>query len=242
MNLSLSDPAFSGTIFIAFLALVHSSFQLGTSVLTLLNGHSLSKKVASKRLALLNSAYTLGALLTTFILITLTTTALYVWLPPQSVQIAWIILAFWATIVGWLVMATYFRRGKGTRLWIPRSFANYLTTRASRTNRAVEALALGIISVIAELPFTGVILIMVSLALVSVLPANVLIVALIGYSLAICLPLIIISKLATGGYRLSNIQRWRESNKVFLQYASGIGLVGAALYALVYFVMFKDPY
>jgi len=240
MSISLSDLSFTGSILIAFLALLHSSFQLGTSVLTLLNGHSISRKVATRRLAALNMAYIVGVIGATGSIIAVVTAVLYTWLPYDLVQPLWLLLIGWASIVGWLVMALYFRKGRGTRLWLPRDFAEYLTNRASHTKNTVEAFALGLITAIAELPFTLVIILMVSLTLVSTLYVDsyALIIAL--YSIAVCLPLIAVGALAAGGHRLSTIQRWRESSKVFLQYAAGVGLIAAAVYALAYFVIIKE--
>jgi cytochrome c biogenesis protein CcdA len=57
------------------------------------------------------------------------------------------------------------------------------------------------------------------------------------YCLVATLPLIIITLLLAGGHKLSRIQRWRESNKTFLQYTAGIGIIIAGLFVWVNFIL-----
>ena len=50
-------------------ALTHASYQLSVSVLTLLSGHALNRKVSHRRVCGLAGSYTLGALLMTLLLL-----------------------------------------------------------------------------------------------------------------------------------------------------------------------------
>lgn len=222
-------------IAIGLFALVHAGFQLGISVLTLLSGHSLGRKRALHRTLALNVGYIIGAILMTSMLIA---SLLYLWefvyYWPLSPVI--VILAITCAIVGTLVLVAYFRHGHGTMLWIPRVFADYLRSRAKHTKNTLEAAVLGAVTVVAELPFTCVVMAAVSyiVRLFAASADQLLIIA--TYSFVVSSPLIIVTVLLSGGHRLSDIQRWREANKVFLQCASGIGLFAAALFMVVFYI------
>ena len=234
------DASTASTLLIAFLAVLHASFQLGTSVLTLLSGHSLLHRTAVRRVLVLNTSYIVGVFAMTALLLAAATAAFVLWLPLNAISPVWTGLTVLSVAVGLVVATSYYRAGAGTRLWIPRSFAEYLTSRAERTKNPIEAAALGITSVVAELPFARVILAMSSLAMAAQLPIDTYS-AIIGiYSFVATLPLIVITLLIAGGHRLSAVQRWREASKQFLQYAAGAGLFAAALYVLMYFVLMKD--
>lgn len=236
----LTDTSIAAIIMVAFLAVLHASFQLGTSVLTLMTGHSLVRTKATKRVISLNLAYIFGAVATTMILLAIVTTTLYLWLPFEHMRTLWVILIILALLVSSAVMTHYYKRGKGTRLWIPRPFAIYLTDRSKKTQNVVEATALGIVSVLAELPFTAVLIVMTALVLISYFVIDHYTVIIVVYSIVASLPLIVVATAIASGRRLSQIQRWREASKVFLQYAAGAGLFAAALYALVYFVLIQE--
>ncbi|MEK7620958.1 MAG: hypothetical protein AAB395_01230, partial [Patescibacteria group bacterium] len=45
------------------------------------------------------------------------------------------------------------------------------------------------------------------------------------YCLIALSPLIMIVAMVGAGHKISKIQKWREDNKLFLQYAAGSGLV-----------------
>lgn len=231
------DLMLSGIILVAFLAVLHASFQLVASVLTLMSGHSLIHDQAKHRLLTLNVAYILGVISMTGLIVSGLSASAVLWLPLEYAHAVWLALITVAFVVGVLVMTIYYRKGKGTRLWIPRSFATYLEDRAKKTTNVVEAGALGIISVIAELPFTGVLMAMAALVLSSYVMLEDFVPIIALYCFVATLPLMIITVLLAGGHKLSRIQRWRESNKVFLQHASGAGMFAAAVYAWVNFIL-----
>lgn len=237
---SLSAIELPAIVLMAFLVMLHMSFQLATSVLTLLTGHSLSRYRASRRVMTLNIAFISGAGVTTFLLLIGMTALAVIWIDPKIYTLVRLVLFSAMMITAMLIMVAYYRRGKGTQLWIPRRFAAFLSNRAAKTTNTVEALSLGIISVIAELPFTAVILMACAITLATQLPLDSHTFIVLVYAVFSVLPLLIIAILLSGGHRLSTIQRWRESNKIFLQYASGIGLVAAAVYVLVFFIIVQE--
>ncbi|MEK7621016.1 MAG: hypothetical protein AAB395_01545, partial [Patescibacteria group bacterium] len=137
---------------VAFAGLLHASFQLGVALLTMLSGHSLGSHRSFRRLMQLNIAYLFGASVIT-VLIFCGLAYLTLLSVGQYIQYAWFVLAILNMTIGVSVMIFYYRRSKGTGLWIPESMAKYLNNRVKKTDRAAEAFSLGAGSVLAELPF-----------------------------------------------------------------------------------------
>ena len=96
----------------------------------------------------------------------------------------------------------------------------------------VQTCALPISSVVAELLFTIVPIITAACAIIG-LPPIWQIVGAAGYTLAASLGLLIVALLIGSGRQLSRIQRWREQNKYFLQFAAGLGLIILGFYIYV---------
>lgn len=228
----------TGLLLVAFLAVLHASFQVATSVLTLLSGHSFIRSKAHHRLTSLNLAYTAGVFMATSLLIAGLTSAFILWLPYDLINSLWLVLIGVSVTVGLMIMLFYYRDSKGTQLWVPRSFAVYLESRAKSTKNIIEAATLGVVSVLAELPFTAVLIVTTSLVLASsvLIDDHLLIIGL--YALVAVLPLLVITSLLSAGHKLSHIQRWRESNKQFLQFASGAGLLVAAIFVWVNYILY----
>ncbi len=216
---------------LCFAAVLHASFQLGTSLLTLLSGHSLGERKSKARLIALNAAYTFGTIfITTLVLASLGYIATF--LPENLHNTAWGVITMLNIIIGILVMLFYFRKGEGTQLWIPRPMAEYLSERTKKTKHSAEAFVLGGGAAISELPFLIAPLSTAALLLAEGTP----LLQMSGFMLYISLtilPLAFVSYLATKDRRITPIQRWREDNKKFLQYVAGSGLVVLGGYSFV---------
>ena len=213
-------------------AAIHASFGLSVSMLTLMSGHALGKRTASRRVLRLSSAFGLGTM--TMIMLVVSLLALFIanLFPEGTPQIVWSAVCGLMAGLGVAVWAFYYRhRQKGTVLWLPRSLANYLSSRSRATKDPAEAFGLGLSSVVAELLFTLAPMLLTALLLVR-LDTPLQISGLILYSLIASLPLLIITMLVGGGHSLSKIQRWREQNKRFMQFAAGSALIilGGMLY------------
>lgn len=138
-------------------------------------------------------------------------------------------LVFGVAMTIWLF---YYRREKGTMLWIPRGMANFLIDRTKATHMSIEAFSLGLSSVIGEILFIIAPIAISALVLIQLSP----IWQLIGigiYTLISLFPLITVGTLITSGYAISQIQKWRETNKYFLQFAAGAGLFALGLFVYV---------
>ena len=213
-------------------AAVHASFGLSVSMLTLMSGHALGKRTASKRVLRQSGAFSLGVI-TMIMLVTSLLALLVANLFPAGIPlIAWSAVCGLMLGVGIAIWVFYYRpRQKGTVLWLPRSLARYLSSRSRATKDPAEAFGLGLASVAAELLFTIASMLLTALLLVSLEPP-LQIIGLVVYALVASLPLIIITMLVGAGHSLGKIQRWREQNKRFLQFAAGSALIiiGGAIY------------
>lgn len=216
---------------IGLAALIHASFQLSVSMLTVMSGHALSKKTSHGRLLRLAGGFTLGVWLMIALLLSL---LVVIWqntfyaIPP----LVWAAAAGLSIGVGLAVWLFYYRhRQQGTILWLPRPMAHYLERRARQTTYTAEAFGLGLSSVIGELIFSCAPILITSLVLIG-LPVPLQIAGLVLYTTLAAFPLGIIYFLIGGGHSLAKIQRWREANKRFLQFTAGSALMilGAFLY------------
>lgn len=217
---------------VALAALIHASFQLGVSTVTLLSSHATGKKENPKKTLRLVGAFLGGTIvITTLLTFTLlyATTALDIW---QKPTLLWSVVCGVLAGLGALVWLAYYRRGGGTPLWIPRVFARFLTDRVRSTTLSVEAFSLGLTAVVAEIPFMIAPMVTAALAL-TFLPPELQVLGALGYIMIASLGILIVTMLIGSGHNISHIQRWREHNKRFLQFAAGSGLIILSFYLYV---------
>ncbi len=225
----------SSLAIIVFAALIHASFQLSISVLTLLSGHSLGRKTAHRRMLKLMNNFILGAALLTALIMTALVYYLgaFVSHSAKFETLAAAIICGLLIGLGLATWAFYYRKGSGTALWLPRGFAQYLTARSKSTKSGAEAFGLGMTSVVAELIFIIAPLTAAALAIIS-LPDLWWQIAGIAIYVAVSLvSLFIVFMLAGGGHTISHIQAWRERHKRFLQFVAGGSLIILAAYLFV---------
>lgn len=216
---------FSAFAIIGLAALVHASFQLSVSVLTLMSGHTIGTKKSRAKLFRLSAAYTSGAGIMSLLLLSLAVLVCLHIFPSGVTLGAWALNSGVALGIGVAIWLFYYRqRKKGTELWIPRAFADHLTERSKATKRSVEAFSLGLVTVIAELIFI-IPSLMLSALIILQLPSEWQLVGLAFYVLISLMGLLIVWLLIGGGHSISKIQKWRESNKKFLQFAAGSALI-----------------
>ncbi len=215
---------------VGFAALIHASFQLSVSVLTMLSGHAIGAKRSHAKLLRLTFGFIAGTKVMTLLLVSffaLLLMSIFGNVPPQIVWACACGLLFGLGIAVWLF---YYRREKGTSLWIPRSFARHLNERSKATKSSAEAFSLGLTSVFSELLFIIGPLIIAALVLIT-LPPLWQLVGLAIYTIVSTLSALIVWALVSSGHSLSRIQKWRETNKHFIQFISG-----GALLVLGFFV------
>lgn len=218
---------------IIFAAFIHASFQLSVSVLTLLSGHAIGKKTAHMRLVKLTNSYILGVGIMTLLFTTFATFALQTIVVDYAISpVLWAIASGLMVGLGIAIWLFYYRREPGTSLWLPRNMARYLFDRTKVTKHGTESFGLGMVTVIAEFLFIFAPIIAAAIA-ISSLPLALQLAGVATYTIISLISLLIVGGLIGSGHKISTIQRWREQNKRFLQFASGGGLIVLAAYLYV---------
>ncbi|HSW77708.1 MAG TPA: hypothetical protein VLG36_02835 [Candidatus Chromulinivoraceae bacterium] len=217
---------------IIFAALIHASFQLSVSMLTLLSGHAIGAKAAKAKLLRLTNGFFFGVAVMTMLLVSFTAFIFQHSFGSTVPLMAWAVGCGLLLGLGVAVWAFYYRREEGTSLWLPRAMAHYLSDRTKATKQSAEAFSLGLSSVIGELVFILAPITISALVLIRLQPVWQLI-GIAVYTLVSLLSLAIVNALIGSGHKLSRIQKWREDNKRFLQFAAGSGLLVLGFYVYV---------
>ena len=218
---------------VALAGLIHASFQLSVGVLALLSGHALSAQKSNARILHLTTSYMIGAGVMTLLLISFISLLILHIFGTEPPLLVWAMASGLVLGIGIAVWLFYYRRhSKGTELWIPRAFAQHLHDRSKATHYGVEAFSLGLTSVFAELIFILPPMIISALVLIE-LPGLWQLAGLALYTILSMLGLIITWTLIGSGRSLARIERWRERNKRFLQFAAGSALIVLGFYVYV---------
>lgn len=219
-------------LIIALAALVHASFQLSVSMVTLLTSHALGARAKQTKIVRLTNSFSAGATVMTLLLLATCAYVCSEFFPVTTPSLMWSSVCGAAVGVAIAVWIFYYRREKGTSLWIPRGMARFLSQRAKATNLSGEAFTLGLGSVMAEIMFIFAPILAASLVIIRLSPQFQLL-GLAVYTAVSMATLLTVTALIGSGHRLSRIQRWRESNKRFLQFAAGSGLLVLGFYLYV---------
>ena len=217
-----------GTILLA--ALVHATLQLGLGALLLLYHASLGKHIKKKTKQLVSN-YILGTAL--LIILTVTAAAFIInaitssSLSPEVLAILVGIL-FMLAIIIWFF---YYRTRRSTELWLPKSVSRYISNRAKLTESNTEAFSLGMLSSLAEMPFSIILMIIAGNSIIG-LPVELQILSIAFYSFITILPLFILRFSIRRGNTVVDIQKWRVKNKEFLKIMTGIGFMTLALFII----------
>lgn len=207
---------------------VHACFQLSVSVLTLLNAQTIARRISNRRLLHLNFWYILGVALV-LLMLSVTATATLRLVGSYNLAISQDIVFIVAPFIALLVVLFYYRRGKGTQLWLPRTAADYITSRAKKTRSSLEAFSLGVLTVLTELPFAMAPVLLSALCF-QAFPGSQWLRLSAAYSLGVIAPLVFVAFYISSGHKLSTIQRWRENSKGFLKWTSAIALLLLTIY------------
>jgi hypothetical protein len=223
-------PTSLGIIILA--GLIHASFQLSISMITLLSGHAIGSHTATRRTMRLVGAFLGGVVVMTMLSVSFLGYAASQLFRHDVPPIIWSVVSGLMIGLGIAVWAFYYRRRVGTSLWVPRSFARVLIDRTKATRHSVESFSLGLTSVIAEGLFIIAPASAAALAMIS-FPAPLQLVGVGLYTLTASLGILIVVVLIGSGHKLSRIQKWREDNKRFLQFAAGSALLVLGFYLYV---------
>lgn len=216
-------------------ALVHASLQLQLGALLLLYHASLGKHVRKKTKTIVSS-YIAGIGTLVFLAVAAICfifdryfgKALY---PEEMIIVISMLLA-----LALIVWTLYYKRGKSTELWLPRTVARFIDKRAKETNSNTEAFSLGVLTSLAEMPFT---LVLFIVAANSILKLDGLwqLIAVVIYTVITLLPPIILRLAVRKGETITNIQRWRVQHKTFMRVISGIGFLVLGMFLFAFEVL-----
>lgn len=221
------------TVFLA--AVVHASLQLGLGSLLLLYHASLGKHIKKKTRALVSSyiygiALLICLIVSTCVFIIATTTDGA--LPAEILGIAVSIMLMLAIII-WFF---YYKTKRSTELWLPKTVARYITNRAKLTESNTESFALGMLTALAEMPFSAILMFIAGNA-ITALPLWVRPIAVLGYMIIAILPLFVLRFFIRHGRTVVDVQKWRVKNKNFLKIMSGIGFMTLAIFIIAFRLM-----
>ncbi len=214
---------------IALAALIHTSFQLSVSMVTLLSGHAIGRKSSFRRTMRLAGGFTFGNVVMVLLGLTFISYLSASYFGHHVPALAWAVVCGLLVGLGVAVWAFYYRKGRGTTLWLPRHFAVFINERTKATKSSAESFSLGMTSVVAESLFILPTMTAAAFALVY-LPTRMQVAGIALYLVISSLSLISVVVLIGSGHKLSAIQRWREDNKRFLQFAAGSGLIILSAY------------
>lgn len=222
-----------GEVFLA--AAVHASLQLGLGSLLLLYHASLGKHIKRRTKRLVNNYIAgVGGLVLLmlaggcFLMDRCFGGALY---PEELTVVVAMLVA-----VAILVWAFYYRHGRSTELWLPRSVARYINRRAKNTESNIEAFSLGALASLAEMPFT-LILILVAANSILALPFDYQLLAVALYVAIVVLPMVVMRLAIRRGQTVADVQRWRVKHKNFFRVMTGIGFFVLAMFILAFEVL-----
>lgn len=222
-----------GEVFLA--AAVHASLQLELGGLLLLYHASLGKHIRRRTKKLVNNYIagigTLAILALTgfcFMMDRYFGSALY---PEELAVVVGMLVAI--AVLAWIF---YYRRGRSTELWLPRSVARYINRRAKNTDSSIEAFSLGVLTSLAEMPFTLILLLTAANSILA-LPFDYQLLAAGMYVAVVILPMIILRLAIRRGQTVADIQRWRVKHKNFFRIMTGVGFLALALFILAFEVL-----
>lgn len=229
----MSDLASMGVVILA--AITHATLQLGLGSLLLLYHASLGKHIRIKTRRLVSN-FILGIAL--FIALVISTSCfLIATLSKGSLSTSYLFV-----IVGILIALAfcawlfYYRIGRSTELWLPKSVVRFMNRRARVTESNIEAFSLGLLASFAEMPF-ALILVVVSANDILSLPQIWQVAMIICYVAIAILPLFILRVFIRKGKTVVDVQKWRTKNKTFFRFLLGLEFLVLAGFLIAFEIM-----
>ena len=216
-------------------AVIHATLQLELGALLLLYHASLGKHVRKKTKNLVDSYIAgigmlvfLAVAAIAFILSHIFGTELYA---EEILIVVGMLVAL--AIAAW---AFYYRRGKSTELWLPRTVARFIDKRAKETNSNTEAFSLGVLTSLAEMPWTMVLFVVAANSII-VLPSEYQLLAVAMYTIITIIPPMVLRIAIRKGQTVVDIQRWRVKHKSFMRVITGVGFLVLGFFIFAFEVL-----
>ena len=219
---------------IALAGFAQATLQLSFGGLILLYHASMGQH-RRRKTRHLTTAYILGALVITMLAVS----GIAFWisqLAGQALTLEMTLICVGMFIacaaIMWLL---YYRRGKNTELWLPRSFTRFIARKAKSTDDSVEAFSLGTLSAFAEMPMSIAIFFVVANCILTV-SAHLQLAALLSYLLIVALPMLALKFYVRTGNNAVMAQRWRIKNKTFIRFISSLSFMMLSVFVLTFWV------
>ncbi|MBQ6355108.1 hypothetical protein IJJ18_01655 [Candidatus Saccharibacteria bacterium] len=221
-------------LFIVILAgVIHAMLQLGISALLILYHASLGKDI-KKKTKELTLNFILGFSLFTGLAVSSICFFILVIFGGVMPAAGVVILVMALAVMAFFVWFVYYRRkSKGTELWIPRSFARFVSARAKKTDDNVESFSLGMLIACAEVPFAAMLMITAGNSIVN-MPQGLQIISVLVYVIFAAAPMWLCQVAIHYGDTVVDIQKWRVRNKEFFKVMSGVGFITLAIFMLAF--------
>lgn len=216
-------------------AIIHATLQLGQGVFLILY-HASAKRYFTSKTRNLTGSFVSGVGLATFFGLSAICFILVYLAHGLLPTVALAIIICILTLLAIFMWFFYYRHGHTTELWLPKSTARFITTRARQTRSNTEAFSLGILTCILELPISAVLLVLAASSILA-LPDVWQLLAILVYTLVTITPLFVMQLAFRRGKTVVDAQRWRLQNKNFLRIISGIGFLVLAIFIFTFEVL-----
>lgn len=145
-------------------------------------------------------------------------------IPLVAAEYISIVVGFVVVIAGLLEIKDFYWYGKGISLHIPKKYAKKIKEKMQELSVGT-VIFLGVFVAAVELPCTGGPYLAITLLLAQNFDFTALMM-LVLYNIIFVLPLVAILLLTLAGAKLQNILRWKQGNKGYMRYATGLLLIG----------------
>ena len=216
--------------------LIMAFLQLAPSVFLLFSHYSYGK-YSRKNTSNASLFFILGAETSTaliFILLYIAMSSLYIAPAFTDNLLGWLVAGIMIAI-GIIFPFCYFRKGRGTKLFISRRLAKEFNYKAKTVKTRSDAFILGFISSLPELIFSFPVYIIAILEIMQIGDL-----AIIRAILSLCFILIKITPLITihitmdRGYNLVNIQKTRVANKQFIRFFTSLTYILIGILIIIF--------
>lgn len=226
-------------LIIIITALTQAGFQLGVGLLVIKAGSITRRKNKERRILKQTTGILFGYSLASWLTITDLSFILSNFYNSQTKPgpLTWLLICGLNIGVALAVWLFYFRKEKGTTLWLPRNMAQYLTAQTTKPLSFSANLILGLVGFFSESLFLIAPLTLGGL-LISTLPENWGLIGILCYGLTATLSVTLTWVAINSGQRISYLQKWREDNKLFIQFAIGASLIILALFVFINYALF----
>ena len=224
-----------GLVILGSLLLASLQLPLGT-LLLLYRSLKKNDRVRSKTKSLVSS-YISGATMMNFLLVAAGCYLISALVPGGLHNLYFAYFLFIATLLfSAFVIYFYYRKKRSTELWLPRSLARFLDSRAKSLASNPEAFSLGIMSVVSELPFSFLLFLYISAGILLLNPL-VQVPSLIFFTFVSVLALLIFRLMIQSGKNLADVQRFRLKHLSFFRFFTGFGFFVLAVFLFAFFIL-----